>query len=98
MNSEVSKKPPYLMIIILFVGAFVSFLNNTLLNVALPTIMADFNVTYATVQWLATGYMLVSGVLIPASAFFITRFNTRPLFIVATLIFIHRYILSGHRT
>ena len=88
MNSEVSKKPPYLMIIILFVGAFVSFLNNTLLNVALPTIMADFNVTYATVQWLATGYMLVSGVLIPASAFFITRFNTRPLFIVATLIFV----------
>lgn len=88
MNSEVSKKPPYLMIIILFVGAFVSFLNNTLLNVALPTIMVDFNVTYATVQWLATGYMLVSGVLIPASAFFITRFNTRPLFIVATLIFI----------
>lgn len=87
MNSELSKKPPYLMIIILFVGAFVSFLNNTLLNVALPTIMTDFNVTYATVQWLATGYMLVSGVLIPASAFFITRFNTRPLFIVATLIF-----------
>lgn len=87
MNSELPKKPPYLMIIILFVGAFISFLNNTLLNVALPTIMEDFNVTYATVQWLATGYMLVSGVLVPASAFFITRFNTRPLFIVATIIF-----------
>ena len=29
------KKTPYLMIAILFVGAFVSFLNNSLLNVAL---------------------------------------------------------------
>ncbi|MEL3962602.1 DHA2 family efflux MFS transporter permease subunit [Lysinibacillus endophyticus] len=86
-NEQTTKKPPYLMIAILFVGAFVSFLNNTLLNVALPTMMEDFKVTYATVQWLVTGYMLVSGVLIPASAFLITRFNTRPLFIVATVIF-----------
>lgn len=88
MNNEKSfDKPPYLIIAVLFLGAFVAFLNNTLLNVALPTIMVDLDVSYATVQWLATGYMLVSGVLIPASAFFITRFNTRPLFIVATVIF-----------
>lgn len=88
MNTEQSiKKPPYLMIAILFVGTFVAFLNNTLMNVALPTIMEDFGVTYATVQWLSNGYMLISGVLIPASAFFVTRFNTKPLFIVATGIF-----------
>ena len=63
------------MIAILFVGAFVAFLNNTLLNVALPTIMKDFGITYSKVQWLATGYMLVSGILVPASAFFVTRFK-----------------------
>ena len=63
------------MISILFVGAFVAFLNNTLLNVALPTIMKDFGITYSSVQWLATGYMLVSGILVPASAFFVTRFK-----------------------
>lgn len=58
MNSEQTlKKPPYLMIAILFVGAFVSFLNNTLLNVALPTMMVDLGVSYSTIQWLATGYM-----------------------------------------
>ncbi|RHW32395.1 DHA2 family efflux MFS transporter permease subunit [Lysinibacillus yapensis] len=88
MHSEqTAKKPPYLMIAILFVGTFVAFLNNTLLNVALPTIMVDLDVTYATVQWLATGYMLVSGVLVPASAFLITRFKTRPLFIFAMAVF-----------
>ncbi|RUL51750.1 DHA2 family efflux MFS transporter permease subunit [Lysinibacillus antri] len=86
-TAQTVQKPPYLMIAILFVGAFVAFLNNTLLNVALPTMMEDLGVTYSTIQWLATGYMLVSGVLIPASAFLITRFKTRPLFIFAMAIF-----------
>jgi EmrB/QacA subfamily drug resistance transporter len=87
VNNTLEKKPPYLMIAILFFGAFVSFLNNSLLNVALPTIMADFNKDYATVQWLATGYMLVSGILIPVSAFLITKFKNRHLFITAMLLF-----------
>ncbi|RKJ40032.1 DHA2 family efflux MFS transporter permease subunit, partial [Butyricicoccus sp. 1XD8-22] len=86
-TEQTPQKPPYLMIAILFVGAFVAFLNNTLLAVALPTITSDLGVSYATGQWLATGYMLVSGVLIPASAYFITRYKTRPLFIVAMIIF-----------
>jgi EmrB/QacA subfamily drug resistance transporter len=82
------KKIPYLMIAILFVGAFVSFLNNSLLNVALPSIMVDLEIAdYATVQWLATGYMLVSGILIPASAFLITRFSNRSIFITSMAIF-----------
>ncbi|MFJ8235728.1 MDR family MFS transporter [Ureibacillus sp. NPDC094379] len=94
MDSQL-KKPPYLMIVILFVGTFVAFLNNTLLNVALPTIMVDFDVSYSLVQWLSTGYMLVSGILIPASAYFITKFKTRPLFIVAMALFAIGTILAA---
>ncbi|WP_409367662.1 MDR family MFS transporter [Lysinibacillus sp. 38-6] len=96
MNNDLTmKKPPYGMIAILFVGAFVAFLNNTLLNVALPTIMKDFGITYAQVQWLATGYMLVSGILVPASAFFVTRFKNRHLFITAMSIFTIGTIMAG---
>ena len=86
-TSTIEKKPPYLMLAILFFGAFVSFLNNSLLNVALPSIRDDFGKDYSTVQWLATGYMLVSGVLIPVSAFLITRFKNRTLFIVSMILF-----------
>jgi len=46
--NELQKKPPYAMIAILFVGAFIAFLNNTLLNVALPTIMVEFDVPAST--------------------------------------------------
>lgn len=88
MDTTLKQKPPYLMIAILFVGAFVSFLNNSLLNVALPSIMVDLDIKdYSTVQWLATGYMLVSGVLIPTSAFLLTRFTNRTLFISSLVLF-----------
>jgi len=89
MNTTLQdRKPPYLMLVILFVGAFVSFLNNSLLNVALPSIMVDLKIAdYSTVQWLVTGYMLVSGILIPASAFLLTRFSNRHLFIASMAIF-----------
>ena len=91
-----AKKPPYLMLAILFFGAFVAFLNNTLLNVALPTIMVDLNIKdYSTVQWLSTGYMLVSGVLVPASAFLITRFKNRHIFLVSMGLFLIGTILAA---
>lgn len=94
--NETTKKPPYLMIAILFFGAFVAFLNNTLLNVALPTIMIDLDIAeYSTVQWLSTGYMLVSGILVPASAFLITRFKNRHIFIVSMGLFLLGTILSA---
>lgn len=84
---QLHKKPPYAMIAILFIGAFVAFLNNTLLNIALPTIMDEFSVKPSTVQWVTTAYMLVNGILIPASAFFVTKFTNRRLFIVAMSLF-----------
>lgn len=84
---KLHEKPPYGMLAILFIGAFVAFLNNTLLNVALPTIMVEFQVKPSDVQWLTTGYMLVNGILIPASAFFVQKFTNRRLFLTAMSLF-----------
>ncbi len=82
-----TKKPPYGIIAILFTGAFVAIFNQTLLNIALPEIMNDLQVDAATVQWLVTGYMLVNGILIPASAYLIQRYSNRAIFIVAMSLF-----------
>ena len=69
------KKGPILFIMIL--GAFLATLNQTVMSVATPELMHDFNITAATAQWLTTGYMLVNGVLIPITAFLMQRFTTR---------------------
>jgi EmrB/QacA subfamily drug resistance transporter len=84
---KMHEKPPYGMIAILFFGAFVAILNNTLLNIALPSIMNEFQVKPSAVQWLTTGYMLVNGIMIPASAFFVQKFTNRSLFLTAMTLF-----------
>ncbi|MDQ0201396.1 MDR family MFS transporter [Neobacillus ginsengisoli] len=97
MDHSISKtnRPPYGIIAILLIGAFISMLNETLLNVALPTIMKDLNISASTVQWLATGYMLVNGVMIPSTAFLIQKYSVRRLFLTAISIFTVGTILAG---
>ncbi|MDR4887644.1 DHA2 family efflux MFS transporter permease subunit [Fredinandcohnia sp. QZ13] len=88
-------RPNYGILTVLMVGAFISFLNNTLLNVALPSIMTELKVDPSTVQWLTTGFMLVNGILIPTTAFLIEKFTVRRLFLVAMGLFTIGTILSG---
>ena len=82
---EPVKKGP--IIAALMIGAFVAILNQTLMNVALPSIMENLNIKPTVAQWLTTGFMLVNGVLIPVTAYLIARFSTRQLFISAMTLF-----------
>ena len=72
---------------VLMLGAFIAILNQTLINVALPKMMMDLNVSANVIQWVVTGYMLVNGVLIPITAYLIERFGTRRLFLAAMILF-----------
>ncbi|PYI53764.1 MDR family MFS transporter [Paenibacillus flagellatus] len=74
-------------LISLIIGAFFSILNETLLNIAFPELMIELNVSAPTLQWLATGYMLVVGVLVPASALLVQWFTTRQMFLGAMTLF-----------
>lgn len=80
--------------VMIFAG-FVAILNSTLLTPALPSMMRDLNVDAATVQWLTTGYMLVSGILIPITAFLLDRFTTRALFFAAMGLFTLGTVIAG---
>lgn len=96
--AEETVKPkvnPVTILAVLLSGAFVAILSETILNVALNAIMADFGVASSTAQWLVTGYMLVIGTLIPVSAYFMQRFTTRQLFITAMSLFTLGTIISG---
>lgn len=83
MALQINKK---ILLFVLLLGGFLSILNQTLLNVALSKFMGVFDVSATTVQWLATGFMLVNGVLIPVTAFLMKRFSTRQLFISSMLL------------
>ncbi|CAH0345426.1 DHA2 family efflux MFS transporter permease subunit [Bacillus sp. CECT 9360] len=97
MDHSINKtdRPPYGLLAVLMIGAFIAFLNNTLLNIALPSIMNDLDVEASTVQWLTTGFMLVNGILIPATAFLIQKYSVRRLFLAAMILFTVGTIIAG---
>ncbi|MEB2589814.1 MFS transporter, partial [Bacillus cereus] len=65
MEKGITEKNKKILLLVLIAGCFLSTLNQTLLNVAMSKLMEVFDVTATTVQWLATGFMLVNGVLVP---------------------------------
>src|SRR5690625_1486712 len=71
----------------LIIGAFFAILNETLLNIALTTLMKEFDITVTQVQWMATGFMLMMGIVIPASAVLLQWFTTRQMFLTTMTIF-----------
>lgn len=71
----------------LLFGMFIAILNQTLLNVALPKINTEFNISASTGQWLMTGFMLVNGILIPITAYLFNKYSYRKLFLVALVLF-----------
>ncbi|WP_407079941.1 MDR family MFS transporter [Arthrobacter zhaoxinii] len=72
---------------LLLVSSFVVILNETIMSVALPRLMADLDITAGTAQWLTTGFMLTMAVVIPATGFLLQRFSMRGLFLTAMSLF-----------
>lgn len=76
-----------LVITLLLISVFVMILNETIMGVALPTLMKELKITASTGQWLTAAFLLTMAVIIPITGFLLQRFNTRPLFITAMSLF-----------
>lgn len=80
---QVSREQRNIIVAVMLISAFIAILNQTLLNTALPAIMKGLNVDENTSQWLVTGFMLVNGIMIPLTAYFMDRIPTRNLYLLA---------------
>ena len=75
------------MVAVLLSGAFLTYLNLTLMTPALPTIMATMSVDQATVQWLTSAYCMTEAIVVPLAAYLMGRFTTRQLFLFGMALF-----------
>jgi DHA2 family lincomycin resistance protein-like MFS transporter len=80
---------------LLLVASFVVILNETIMSVALPSLMAELDITAATAQWLTTAFMLTMAVVIPATGLILQRFSTRQVFIAAMSLFTAGTLLAA---
>ena len=83
---------------VFLLGAFICYLNSTFMNVALSDIMKDLNISVSTAQWLSTGYMLATGIIIPFTAFLIDKFKNRTLFFISIGLFTIGTIIGAFAT
>ena len=76
-----------LVINLLLVSSFVVILNETIMGVAIPRLMASLGVTASAAQWLTTAFLLTMAVVIPMTGFLLQRLHTRAIFILAMSLF-----------
>jgi EmrB/QacA subfamily drug resistance transporter len=77
---------------VVVLGAIMSILDITVVNVALPTFQTTFGsvghpLAYSTVAWTVTGYTLALATVIPITGWAADRFGTKRLYMTAVALF-----------
>ena len=80
---------------VVILGVTMTILDTTIVNVAIRTLARDFHASVATIQWVATGYLLALSLVIPLSGWAVERFGVRRLWFGSLILFIAGSILSG---
>ncbi|MEA2677533.1 MAG: hypothetical protein QOJ81_1674, partial [Chloroflexota bacterium] len=80
---------------VVVLGAIMSILDTTVVNVALNTLADDFNTNLATVQWVATGYTLALATVIPLTGWAADRFGTKRVYLLSIALFVAGSALAG---
>ncbi len=76
-------------------GAFVSILDATVVNTALPHIQLAFGTDLHTASYVVTGYLLAQGVVIAASGFLANRFGIKRVYLLSLALFTFFSALCG---
>lgn len=82
-------------LVVLIAGMFMSILDTSIVNVAIPTMQNDFGVTTDEIQWVATAYTLALGVVVPVSAWLADKFGPRLVYNSSLLAFAGGSALCG---
>ncbi|NME04581.1 DHA2 family efflux MFS transporter permease subunit [Psychrobacillus sp. BL-248-WT-3] len=92
MNKQIKTGP---IMAALLVAGFVGLFSETALNIALGDLSLIFDVKPTTIQWLATGYFLTLGILVPVTGILMQKFTTRQMFLTSISLSIIGTILAA---
>jgi len=76
-------------------GNFMALLNNNIVKVALPKMIANFGSTVDQIAWVVTGYMIAFGISIPVASWLREVFGLKKLFIASLTFFCLGSVLCG---
>ena len=81
--------------LVVIVGAVMSILDTTIVNIALDSLSRDLHSPLSDIQWVATGYMLALAAVIPVSGWAAEKVGARRLWIGSVVLFTLGSALCG---
>jgi DHA2 family multidrug resistance protein len=82
-------------LIVIILSSFMAILDNTIVNVALPKIMANFGTTVDQIEWVVTGFMIAFAISMPATGWLREVFGLKKVFIASLAVFVLGSALCG---
>ena len=81
--------------VVVALGAIMTVLDATIVNVAVHVLGRDLHATLSTIQWVITGYTLALSMTIPLTGWATQRFGGRTVWLTALMLFIGGSVLCG---
>lgn len=81
--------------VVVLLGAIMTILDTTIVNVAVNTLGRDFNTSLSTIQWVLTGYTLALSMSIPLTGWSMQRYGAKTMWLTSLLLFISGSVLCG---
>jgi EmrB/QacA subfamily drug resistance transporter len=82
-------------LVIYIFAIFMTVIDGTMVNVAIPTLARDFGVADSDIEWIAVGYLLAVATVIPAAGWLGDRFGTKRMFVLSLATFTIVSLLCG---
>jgi EmrB/QacA subfamily drug resistance transporter len=80
---------------VVLLGAVMSILDTTVVNVAIDHLAVAFHSSLTTIQWVITGYTLALATVIPVTGWAADRFGTKRIYMSSLVLFTLGSVLSG---
>lgn len=89
------KANPWLIAVVVTLGAFMEVLDTTIINVALPHIAGALGSSYDDATWALTSYLVANGIVLTISAWFGKLFGRKRYFLICIGMFTVSSFLCG---
>lgn len=93
-NVQLSSRKRSMIFLCLVVSGIASSILSTAMTTALPNVVEYFGISTSIGQWITSGYSLAMGMIMPLTAFLITRFPTKKLYLTGIAGFILGLLIS----
>src|SRR5438132_13869423 len=85
----------WIVAMVVIIAVFMSILDQTIVNIAIPRLQIAFGADIHSVQWALTAYILTLGVVTPTSAFFSDRLGINRFYLISLVLFTAGSTLCG---